>query len=41
MRDDEALAAAARALLLRATVIAVPIPVLCECARALLFAPGA
>ena len=32
VRDDEAQAAAARALLLRATVIAIPIPVLCECA---------
>ena len=32
VRDDEAQAVAARALLLQATVIAVPIPVLCECA---------
>ena len=30
VRDDTAQAAAARALLLRATVIAVPIPVFCE-----------
>ena len=32
VRDDAAQAAAAEALLLRATVIAVPIPVLCELA---------
>ena len=32
VRDDTAQAAAAQALLLRATVIAVPIPVLCELA---------
>ena len=30
VQDDEAQAAAAHALLLQATVIAVPIPVLCE-----------
>ena len=35
VRDDAAQAAAARALLLRATAIAVPIPVLCELARVL------
>ena len=32
VQDDEAQSAVAQALLLRATVIAVPIPVLCECA---------
>lgn len=35
VQDDAAQAAAAQALLLRATVIAVPIPVFCEFARVL------
>jgi len=35
VRDDAAQAAAAQSLLLRATVIAVPVPVFCEFARVL------
>ena len=36
VQDDEAQSAVAQALLLQATVIAVPIPVLCECAWVLM-----